>query len=144
MKDQRGFTLIELMIAIVIVGIIAVIAIPNFQDKLRQSKRADAAASLVQLSQSMQRYYTENNTFLGAANSGNNTGAPASSTFPYTQSPSSGNAAYTLSISAATGTTFTLSATPTGAQAGDVCGTLTLTSTNVRGHGATGTTECWR
>jgi len=144
MRRQHGFTLIELMIAIVIVGIIATMAIPYVQDYLRHSKRAEATSALIQLSQAMQRYYTENNTYLGAADSGNNTGAPAETTYPYSQSPSSGIAAYKLSISAATASTFTLSAIPTGEQAGDVCGTLTLTSRNVRGDGAAGSTECWR
>ena len=144
LREQKGFTLVELMVAVAIVGIIATIAIPYVQDYLRHSKRADASSALIQLSQAMQRYYTENNTYLGAAVSGNDTGIPASSTFAYSQSPFSGNPAYNLRISAATASTYTLSAIPTGEQAGDVCGTLTLTSKNVRGHGASGSTECWR
>jgi type IV pilus assembly protein PilE len=144
MRKQTGFTLIEVLIATVIIGIIAAIAIPNYLENVRQTKRTDAQAALIQFSQSMERFYSANYTYLGAAESAANTGAPAASTFAYKQSPFTGVASYNLTISAATASSYTLSATPTGGMTGDPCGTLTLTSTNVKGDGSGGTRGCWR
>ena len=143
-KKNSGFTLIELIIVVAILGVIAAIAVPNYMENTRQTKRTDAMSALVQLAQAMERYYTVNYTYEGAAAGGNDTGAPAASTFGQTQSPATGSAAYNLTISAASPSDFTLSATPTGAQASDRCGTLTLTNTNVRGDGAAPGVQCWR
>jgi type IV pilus assembly protein PilE len=144
MKKQTGFTLVELLIVIAIISIIAAIAVPSYMDNVRQTKRTEAQAALVQLSQAMERYYTVNYSYEGAANGGSDTGAPAATTFPSTQSPATGTAAYNLTISAATASDYTLTATPAGAQTADPCGTLTLTSTNVRGDGGPAGMECWR
>jgi len=143
-KKNLGFTLIEVMIVVVIIGIVAAVALPSYQETVKQTKRTDATAALLQLSQGMERFYSANYTYLGAAASAANTGAPEAATFGYTQSPFSGTASYNLTISAATATDFTVSATPTGSQTGDACGTLTLTSTNVRGDSGSGGVICWR
>ena len=124
MLTTKGFTLIELMIAVAIVGILAGIAYPSYQDSVRESRRADAKGALLGFANSMERYFTENNTYVGA---------PANA----------GTAYYTLSINvAANARSYTLNAAPTGA---DRCGTLTLTNTGVRGITATGVTvaDCW-
>lgn len=144
MKSNKGFTLIELLIAIAVLGVIAAIAIPNYMESVHASKRVEAGNALTQFSQAMQRLYTINNSFQGAAAGGNNTGAPAATTFSHTQSPSNGDASYTLTISAATETTFTLSAVPTGGQSGDKCGTLTLSSAGARGDALGGSDACWK
>lgn len=140
---HSGFTLIELMIVVAIIGILTAIVLPSYNESVSRTKRADAASALVQFSQAMERYYSANYTYLAAAAAGANTGAPASTTFAYTQAPFTGAAAYNLTISAATATSYTLSATPTGGHTGDACGTMTLTSTNVKGDGASGI-DCWR
>lgn len=144
MKKQTGFTLIEVMIVVMIIGILAVIAVPNYLENVKQTKRTDAQAALVQFTQGMERYYSVNYTYLDAAVGGADTGAPAAATFGYTQSPFNGDASYNLTISAATATSYTLSATPTGGMTGDACGTLTLTNTNVKADGSGGTKTCWR
>lgn len=144
MNKQKGITLIELMIVVVIVAILASIALPSYQQYVFRSKRVTAEGDLYAFRNAMQRFFAENNTFLGAANGGANTGAPDATTFA-DQSPVDGeNAAYNLTISAATATTFTVQATPTGGQTGDDCGNLTLNSINVRGVSASTVANCWR
>lgn len=67
LKRQRGFTLIELMITVAVIAILAAIAFPSYQDSLRKSRRTDGKNALTQAMANMERYYTENNTYLGAA-----------------------------------------------------------------------------
>ncbi len=140
-KKIAGFTLVELMIVVVIVGILAAVAIPSYQDSIRKSRRGDAQAALQQFRQAMERHYTKRYTYAGAGAGGGDTGAP---TVFATQSPVEGGTAhYNLTITAADNNTFTLTATPVGGQANDQCGTLTLTNTGVRGSGGAAGVKCW-
>lgn len=144
MIKQKGITLIELMIVVVIVAILASIAFPSYNQYVMRSKRVTAEGDLYAFRNAMQRYFAENNTYLGAADAGADTGAPATTLFP-SQSPiDGGSAAYTLTISAATATTFTVQATTVGAQTNDVCGNLTLNSINQRGVGSSTVENCWK
>ncbi len=63
MKRKSGFTLIELMIAVAIVGILASIAYPNYQDYLLKGRRASAQALLMQVAQRQQQYFLDNRSF---------------------------------------------------------------------------------
>lgn len=127
--QESGFTLIELMIVVVIIGILAAIAFPSYQDSVERSRRSDAQAALTAFSAAMERYYTDNgNSYLGAADGGADTGAPA--IFP-TEAPLEGATKfYDLTITAATRNSYTLQAAPKGAQAGD--GNLRLRSNGIR------------
>lgn len=142
---QSGFTLIELMIAIVIVGIVASFAYSGYQENVRQTKRADCGGALVSLGQAMERHYSVNNTYTGAAASGADTGAPA--IFPTTCPVDGGTPSYNLAITLATGSRYTLQATRTGGMTNDKCGNLTLTSTGAKGviNVPSGVTwdQCW-
>ena len=114
---SQGFTLIELMIAVAIVAIIATVAIPSFQNSGTKARRTDGQSTLLAFAQAMERHFTINNTYLGAATSGGNTGSPA--IFP-TEAPVDSNTKYyDLTIQSATATTYTLRATPKNQQAGD-------------------------
>lgn len=139
MKKAQGFTLIELMIVVAIIGILASIAYPSYQEQVRSSRRGDCAGALAGLANAMERYFTVNNTYVGAAVGAG--GIPA-------QCPvDGGTATYNLEISAQAASTYTIQAVPTGVQADDKCGTLTLDSTGVKGiSGAdSGLTweDCW-
>lgn len=136
MRRQKGFTLIEIMIVVAIVGILAALAIPAYQDQVASSRRADAQGALMGLAQAMERSYTENGTYLGLAESGNNTGAPT--IFPDEAPIDGATKFYDLTISAATASSYTVRATPKNAQAGD--GNLELDSTGAKRWGSK---TCW-
>lgn len=125
-----GFSLMELMVTLVIIGILAAIAYPAFTDHLYKTRRSDGQAALMNLATYMEHYYTENNSYTGA------TLTVGSTTGTLGLKNTSIDGYYTLSISSLTATTYTLTATPTagGPQAGDTtCTTLTLTNTNIKG-----------
>jgi len=62
-SQYRGFTLIELMITIVIVGVIAAIALPGYQSSVRKSKRTEAKTELLQVMARQEQYFSENRTY---------------------------------------------------------------------------------
>ena len=62
-RKSAGFTLIELMIVVAIVGILAAVAYPSYIDSVRKGKRAEARAALTSLLQQQERYFTQNNTY---------------------------------------------------------------------------------
>lgn len=145
MKRRNGFSLLELMIVVAIVGIIAAFAYPSYLEQVRKTRRVDCSGALISLGNAMERFFTVNSTYLGAGAGGGNTGTPA--IFSATCPVDGGAATYDLTIQAATGSTFALQATPTGAQADDKCGTLILTNTgrkDVTGQDAGVTWQnCW-
>jgi len=133
-RRPRGFTLVELLIVVAIVGILAAIAYPAYQSSVMKSRRADARAVLMEAAQFMERFYTVNFRYDAAV-------LPAA----LEESPKEGATKYYDIQLTANAADFTLSAVPLGAQSGDVCGTLTIDNTGAKGQ-ATGKTvdECWR
>jgi len=147
-KKTKGFTLIELMIVIAVVGILAAIAYPSYQESLKKGRRSDAQGVLMGLAGAMERHYTNNNSYIGAGTDGADfaTGDP---TIYATESPLDGSAKYyDLDITVATANTYTLQATAKNAQVGD--GVLQLTHTGVKswdrnddGVAGDGADDCW-
>ena len=130
---MRGVTLIELMIVVVVVGIMAAIAYPSYQNHVRKTKRADGKAELMETAQELERCYTR----FGRYNDGN-----CAVAFPIT----SPEGHYVLTAPTRTAVSFTLDATPQGPQAEDAeCGVLRLTSTGVQGSqgGNADANDCW-
>ncbi len=140
MHIYKGFTLIELMIVVAIIGILAAIGYPSYQDSVQKSRRADCEGALVGFAGAMERYFTTTNSYTGAGAAGADTGAPT--IYPIKCPIDGGTTSYDLTIEAATATTYTLAATPVNAQASDACGTLTLTQTNIKGSDDT-VANCW-
>ena len=131
--NQRGFTLIELMIVVAIVGILAAVAYPSYAEYIRRGHRAEARAGILQGAQWMERAATATGVY------------PAPGVFPANLKKVPNNR-YDIEV-VSDGATFTLTATPKDAQIGDRCGNYTLTNTGLRGaNGATTgdiVTECW-
>lgn len=130
---SSGFTLIELMIVIAIIGILAGIAYPSYTAYVERGRRSDGQSALLDLSHRMDQYFSENKSYEGATLA--QLGVKAISPEGY----------YTLSIGNLSNNTFTTNATPTGAQNGDSCGTLTINQLGQRGFtGANAAAaDCW-
>lgn len=140
-RRQRGVTLIELMIAVVIVGILGMIAYPNYSNHLIKSRRAQATACLQEAAQYMERFYTTNLRYDQTANA---TAAPVS--LPTTACIQDMNGRYVISIASVSANAFSLKASPQGAQASadTQCGTLGLNQAGTKTISGTGTVAgCW-
>lgn len=123
-KYNRGFTLIELMIAVVVIGILASIAVPAYLDYVLRAKRAEAKSALSLAAQRMERCYTENNTYANCLNAAINS--------------DSGN--WSVSATAQDANGYTLSAAVTANHADGTCSPMTLTNT---GATTPANAECW-
>lgn len=144
---MKGFSLIELMIVVAIVSILASVAIPSYQSHVRDTRRADGGAVLMQARQAMERYYSKNYTYVGAT-----LGAAAGDTFSNQAPIDGGTVYYNLTLDAATATTFQITAAAAGAQASDECGSLAINQAGQKGAkgalpAATSSADvqqCWR
>jgi type IV pilus assembly protein PilE len=142
-KQQFGFTLIELMIAVAIVGIISAIAYPSYKDSVTRSKRTDAKVSLTTLAGNFERCFTMNGQYTATA-------TPAKACAYSTTGANTVNSSYTASdknyytlAGTITATTFSLTATPNGWTEGN-CNVYTLTNTGVKqASGSWGNSRCW-
>lgn len=145
-KKQYGFTLIELLIAVTIVGILAAIAYPSYMNSIKKGRRSDAQSALLGLTNAMERYYIQNNSFLGAAGTAVSPADNGAPRIYASESPVDGNNKfYDLSILAATATSYTVIATPKNSQAGD--GRLEINSLGEKtwyaNDDGTGATKDW-
>lgn len=136
---HSGFTLIETMIAVAIVGILAAIAVNSYSSYVRRTNRTDATRTMMQDAQSLQRCYSQNFTYLPAV--------PCATTAGTANSPS-GYYSVTITIPA-TATSYTITATPIAApQTKDTqCASFTLTSSGAQSAlnsgGTDATKACW-
>ncbi len=127
-KCMRGFTLLELMITVAIIGILVSIAYPSYLEHVASGRRADAQANLISLAQHMEREFTENGSYVGAA-------------LPYTEAPKDGvDKFYDLTIAASTATSYTLRARPKNGMLGDRCNDISVTNI---GQKVAGQADCW-
>ena len=122
----RGFTLIEAMVTLAIVGILASIAYPSYSSYAARGKRSDARSALLENAQYLEARFTSNGYYSSAKD--NNT-AP---TLPVTSVPRNGsNTTYNITATVSN-TAYTLTATPTGTMTGDKCKSYRMTETGAQ------------
>ena len=132
-RANMGFTLIELMIVVAVIGILSAIAFPSYNEYVAKSRRTEARTILLEASQWMERHYSENFRY-----DTNTAGTAIADIFPpnLARSPRDTGGAYTIAVSAAAARTYTLTATRVagGPMASDKCGNFQITNTGVKGN----------
>ncbi len=130
-QPSRGFTLIELLIALACVALLASLAWPSYQSLILKSQRAQARASLLQAAHWFERAASANGSY------------PSAADVPANVLQIDGQR-YKMTV-VSTAQSYTLSATPLGTQAADVCGVLTVNHLGMRSvQGASQTAaQCW-
>lgn len=132
---QSGFTLIEVMIAVVIIGILASIAYPSYTQYVTRTYRDSAKACLSEYAHAMERRYSTKLSYEGES--------------PKLEcaSASSLNSRYKIEVTNIAQSTFTVTATPLGVQAAKEtqCGTMTINQKGQRTAtvGETKSDQCW-
>ncbi|MGC8853872.1 MAG: type IV pilin protein [Halothiobacillaceae bacterium] len=131
MKSSKGFTLIELMIAVAIVGILAAIAYPSYQQYVLKTRRAAAQGCLQELAQWMERYYTSNMTY-------------ANANLPQTSCRNDLADFYAFSFNGTPdGASYTLQAVAQGKQADDKAGNTSCSPLTLNHQGSRSPAACW-
>ena len=146
-RRNQGFSLIEIMIVVAILGIVAAIAVPSYMDYVQKGKRADAKVELLRLAQMQESYFVQNMSYASTLAQLGLVGTVTSEQGEYviTLPPASltPNGCGGTSANACTG--FSLNAAPQGSQIADTgCGAFTLSNTGARTVSGYHTAqECW-
>lgn len=138
-----GFTLIEIMMVVAIVAILTAIALPAYGRYVLRSQRVEGKTLLNQIAQRQERFNSTYNLYSGSL-TGTGT-AGLGMTANCGAGVGSENCLYVVTVvTPVDGLQYTLTATPQGRQASDVCGSLTLTGTGVKAFtGAATNGACW-
>jgi type IV pilus assembly protein PilE len=141
-RKHKGFTLVELLIVVVIIGILATIGIPSYRDYVRRSNRSAAKAVLLQNVQFLERSRTSSNSYALKSDGG----AMDVNALPTRQAPADGDAKYDIALNNLAAGTYTLVAVPVvgGPMDDDPCGQLSINELGVRAvSGTEDVNTCW-
>lgn len=151
-KFQQGFTLIEVMIVVAVIGILSAIAFPSYTAYIQRSHRAEAKNFLQSVAQRLEQNYSLSGSY-NATQDGVAVGAAFINATGFSTVPAGGPARYNIAFVAGSPTAggYVLQAVPVGSQASDTCGTLLLNQQNIKGAGsppvlnnrAQLTLDCW-
>lgn len=132
LRRAAGFSLIELMIAVVVVGILAAVAYPSYQEHVRKGRRAAAQGYLMDLAQRQQQYFLDNRGYASTA-----------AALGYASTPSEVSPYYSVAVTVVAGPppSYSITASPTGSQTSDTCGSLTITGAGAKTSSAG--SNCW-
>ena len=133
---NQGFTLIEVMVVVAIVGILSAIAYPSYTEYIARGHRAEARANLLQAAQWMERAATANGTYPTASS--------AASAIAALEAQLKMDR-YGIKVDSTNGSSYTLTAAPKGAQLKDKCGSYTLTQSGKRdvASATLSVADCW-
>ena len=129
---QRGFTLLELMIVVALIGFLLALAVPGYRESIRKARRAQAQGCLMERSQFLERFYTTNLRY-----DQDSTGAAP----PAISCSTDVTRFYSMSNGTLAPTAYTLAAAPRGEHGDDTCGRLTLDHTGAK---SASKPDCWK
>ncbi len=134
-----GFTLIEIMVTVVIIGILIAVALPSYSQHVRKGRRTDAKNAVLELAAREEKFFATNNTYSISGVALNYSGA-----FPLDVG-TTGATYYSISVAQTTTSDFTVTATPVvgSAQANDECKSYILNNLGVQSNGPGAITTCW-
>jgi type IV pilus assembly protein PilE len=133
MNEERGFSLIELMVVVAIIAITITIGYPSYLSHMQKTRRTDGIAALNHDAMFMESCRSEKATYVDCKDDDR-----------FLEQSEKGN--YTITASGISDTSYTLTATAIGIQAKDIkCTTLTLTAQGTRGYtgSAPDVATCW-
>jgi type IV pilus assembly protein PilE len=150
-RSSAGFTLIELMIVVAVIGILAAVAYPSYQDHVRKARRAEARAVTLESAQWMERFFTEHQRY-DQTSAGTTVGTTFAQAFAKVPKDASGSGNYSITVTA-TVSAFTVTTAPQTPMSGDKCGSFRVNNTGARSNSgyttvyataADAARECWK
>jgi type IV pilus assembly protein PilE len=136
-KRSRGFTLIELMIVVALIGVLAAIAVPAYTEYARKARRADAKQALIALQLQQEKWRASNVAYTLTL-------GPPPNFLNWVTTSTDGH--YRLAVTAASATAYNMTAQPIsgGLQASDKCGTFAVNQNGPNKTGSYANADCWK